>query len=106
MRRILRWALIIAPMLVLVAMAVTNLSPPRENRNASCINILRSIQSAKEQWALENNKTNSDVPTWTDLNIYFGRGGLVILKCPKAGAYTLGPVTDKPTCSYPGHVLP
>jgi hypothetical protein len=83
-----------------------NLSPARENRNLpACINNLRLIESAKEQWALENNKTNSDVPTWPDLNIYFGGGGAVILKCPRGGTYTLGTISNKPTCSYPGHVL-
>jgi hypothetical protein len=55
---------------------------------------------------LENHKTNSDVPKWADIQQYLGRGGTEIPKCPLGGTYTLRTVGDKPTCSYPGHVLP
>ena len=72
----------------------------------TCINNLRQIDGAMQQWALDNNKTNSDIPSWTDLKGYLERGGMEIPKCPLGGTYTLGSLADKPTCSWPGHVLP
>ncbi len=63
---------------------------------------LRAIQGAKETWALERNKTPNDVPTDGDL---FGPDKYLREKpvCPRDGIYTLGKVSEKPTCSVPGH---
>jgi hypothetical protein len=93
---------------VMAVIALPNfIQEPNTGPKNNCINNLRLLDAAEQQWALENNKTNSEVPTWSDLKGYLGRGGMVvILKCPLGGKYTLVPVTSKPTCSYPGHVLP
>ena len=40
----------------------------------ACINNLRLIDSAKQQWALENRKQATDTPTMDDLRPYIGRG--------------------------------
>jgi DNA repair exonuclease SbcCD ATPase subunit len=72
----------------------------------ACINNLRLIDSAKQQWALEYKKGAADIPTWDDLRPYIGRGPNGDLPtCPAGGVYTIGTVNDKPTCSIPGHVL-
>jgi DNA repair exonuclease SbcCD ATPase subunit len=77
------------------------------NAMNACINNLRIIDSAKAQWALENHKQNTDTPTMDDLRPYIGRGPNGVLPtCPDGGAYTLGAVGEKPTCSTPTHVLP
>src|SRR4051812_46145189 len=78
----------------------------RSSPKNGCINNLRLIDAAKQEWALEHGKTNSDVPTWAEIRSYFGRGGVVVLKCPSDGTYTLGALSNLPTCSIPGHVLP
>jgi len=84
---------------------------------APCINRLRQFEGAKEQWALEQNKTTNDTPTWSDLypyiylpyftNRWFTNGVPV---CPDGGTYTLGRVGVPPTCSLadkePNHKLP
>jgi predicted RNase H-like nuclease (RuvC/YqgF family) len=77
-----------------------------QNMNA-CINNLRLIDSAKQQWALENKKQATDMPTVDDLRPYLAQkpNGL-LLACPDGGIYTIGAVGEKPTCSIPGHVLP
>jgi hypothetical protein len=83
--------------------------PIRNNRESpinTCINNLRLIDGAKQMWALENNKTNSDVPTWADLRSYLGHPGDALPKCPSGGTYTLGAISNFPTCSISGHVLP
>jgi len=77
-----------------------------QNRNA-CINNLRLIDAAKQQWALENKKLAADIPTMEDLKPYVGRGANAELPtCPEGGVYTVGAVGEKPACNIPGHVLP
>ena len=79
----------------------------------ACINNLRVIDGAKDQWALENHKTTNDMPTWNDLRSYFPSwsndrnwsNGMPI--CPNAGIYTIGKIGQPPTCSIGGlHSLP
>jgi chromosome segregation ATPase len=74
----------------------------------TCINNLRLIDSAKQQWALENKKAGTDTPEMSDLLPYFGQGASItnLPTCPDGGSYTIGTVNDKPTCSIPGHNLP
>jgi chromosome segregation ATPase len=69
-----------------------------------CINNLRQIDGAKQQWALENRKTAEAVPNAQDLAPYLR--GNAIPPCPSGGGYTLNAVSLLPTCSIPGHTLP
>ena len=71
---------------------------------STCIANLRLIYAAKQAWALEKGKTDTDIPTEQDLLPYL-KGG-VFPVCPSGGAYTIGAVGQLPTCSIPGHVLP
>jgi hypothetical protein len=71
---------------------------------AACIANLRLIYAAKQAWALDKNKTDSDTPTEQDLLPYL-KGG-VFPTCPSGGVYTINAVGQLPTCSIPGHVLP
>jgi DNA repair exonuclease SbcCD ATPase subunit len=73
----------------------------------ACINNLRLIDAAKQQWALENRKQAADTPRMEDLRPYIGRGPNGDLPvCHDGGVYTVGTVGEKPACSIPGHVLP
>jgi DNA repair exonuclease SbcCD ATPase subunit len=73
----------------------------------ACINNLRLIDAAKQQWALENKKQAADIPAMEDLKPYLGHGPNGDLPtCPDGGVYTVGAVSEKPTCSIPGHALP
>jgi competence protein ComGC len=89
---------------LLAAIAIPNFTRARAtSQQNACINNLRMIDAAKQQWALEKNKKSTDTPTMDDLTPYLlGKA----LKCPKDGEYTIGSVGEKPTCSIPGHVLP
>ena len=74
----------------------------------SCINHLRQIDAAKQQWALKNNKTNGPV-TWNDVLPYMGRNTRKAMPlCPQGGTYILGNIGDLPKCSSGGdhHTLP
>ena len=70
----------------------------------TCINNLREIDAAKQQWALENDKTADAIPSAQDLWPYLSN--LVFPVCPSGGTYTINAVGVPPTCSVPGHVLP
>jgi hypothetical protein len=90
---------------MLAAIAVPNFEKARAtSQQNACINNLRMISAAKNEWALEKSKAQTDVPTWDDLQPYLP--GKVPLVCPAGGTYSLNAVSDPPTCSIPGHVLP
>jgi DNA repair exonuclease SbcCD ATPase subunit len=85
---------------------VTQAEESLAERN-TCINHLRQIDAAKNQWALENNKTTDAIPTAQDIAPYIkldANGN--IPGCPSGGIYAIGAVGVSPTCSIPGHVLP
>ena len=69
----------------------------------ACVNYLRQIDGAKQQWALENRKNAAAVPVALELAPYFKDG--LIPKCPAGGTYILGSVGTPPRCSIPGHAL-
>jgi len=67
----------------------------------TCINNLRMIESAKEQWALDNQKGARDLPT--DAEIYGTKESRGYFKyppsCPNGGKYVIGALGTEPTCS-------
>ena len=92
---------------MLAAIAIPNFVKARTtSQQNACINHLRQLDAAKNQWALEKNKTATDVPTKEDLLPYIGGTQGQFPRCPQGGTYTLGPVGEPPTCSIPTHVLP
>lgn len=66
----------------------------------NCINNLRHMEAAKQQWVLERHKMTNDTPSWEDLRPYLP-GPRV--QCPDGGAYTIGRVDQLPSCSLPRH---
>jgi membrane protein involved in colicin uptake len=79
----------------------------QKEKDDACVNNLRLIDSAKQQWALEYKKLATDTPALEDLRPYIGRGpNGEMPTCPDGGTYTIGTVGEKPTCSNAAHVLP
>jgi len=70
----------------------------------TCINNLRLIDGAKQQWALEKNASGDAVPTARDLLPYLKDG--IFPACPDGGSYTINMVDAIPTCTSAGHILP
>ena len=71
-----------------------------ENNQDSCINNLRQLQAAKQEWALENGKTNGTIVTANDITAYIqldSRGQ--IPRCPAGGTYIIGRVGEDVRCS-------
>jgi type II secretory pathway pseudopilin PulG len=84
---------------ILLAIAVPNFIRARESSRAkSCVSNLKQIDSAKEQWAMDNKKTSADSPTATDL---YGTDKYVkqTPACPASGTYTINAVGTGPACS-------
>jgi chromosome segregation ATPase len=84
--------------------STTEPSAAAVNQLNACINNLRQIDAAKQEWALENNKTSGAVPTAQDLLPYLPDGLFPV--CPAGGLYSINAVGVPPACSIPGHVLP
>lgn len=69
------------------------------NRN-DCVNNLRQLQAAKNEWALENGIANGTLVAANDITPYIqldSRGQLP--KCPAGGTYILGRVGEDVKCS-------
>src|SRR5208283_2676611 len=88
---------------MLSAIAIPNFVKARAvSQKNACINNLRQLDAAKQQWALEKGKFASDVPTQEDLLPYLRKWPV----CPQGGTYTINAVGQPPTCSIPDHRLP
>ena len=104
--------IVVAIIGLLAAIAIPNFIKARTtSQTKACINNLRQIDGAIQQWALENYKTAADAVTAADIAGYLGRGnaGATIntdIKCPAGGTYTIADVQTPPTCGVAGHVLP
>ena len=70
--------------------AMTTLSPAEADRN-QCINNLRQIDAAKQQWALENSKPASAIPAVTDLCPIFRMG---FPRVPRVAGIRLTPLVN------------
>ena len=86
---------------------------PNTSPANACINNLRQIDAAANEFALEKGKTNGDAINYPDdltPFIKLNKDGK-IPPCPSGGIYSIKKVGDKPTCSLgtnvtPAHVLP
>jgi prepilin-type N-terminal cleavage/methylation domain-containing protein len=98
--------IVVAIIGLLASIAIPNFVRARNTaQKNACINNLRQIDGAKQQWALENKKSDTDTPADADVGQYIKNG---FPKCPAGGSYTAGAVNTDPLCSAPSgdHVLP
>ena len=97
--------IVVAIIGLLAAIAIPNFIKAREaSQKNACIANLKQIDGAKNTWALENKKVNTDTPADGDL---FGNTLYIREKpgCPANGTYTLSDVQTKPLCSVGGHTI-
>ena len=103
--------IVVAIIGLLAAIAIPNFIQARNKaRTNSCINNLRQIDAAKEQWAMANNKTEADTaPTFADLIVTTDLANSYIKAtplCKSNGTYTVAKIGTNPSCSYAnGHNL-
>jgi prepilin-type N-terminal cleavage/methylation domain-containing protein len=100
--------IVVAIIGLLAAIAIPNFLKARStSQQNACINNLRQIDSAKQQWALETGQKASASPSATDVQPYLGRGSsgsLDSVICPldtqKAftTSYSVQNMNTAPTC--------
>ncbi|MGH7991931.1 MAG: type II secretion system protein [Limisphaerales bacterium] len=117
--------IVVAIIGLLAAIAIPNFLRARStSQQNACINNLRQIDGAVQQWALEEGKSPSDSVQGSDIKPYLGRGTAGTLPwCPLDSthsftrSYSLTTAANSPTCNLGGegttayqagyeHVLP
>jgi len=102
--------IVVAIIGLLAAIAIPNFVKARATSQANaCINNLRQIDSAANQFALEQHKKTGDSITWpTDLTPYIKlNSASSIPPCPAGGSYaTAFTVGVNPTCTLGSTVTP
>src|SRR5512141_2532056 len=94
--------IVVAIIGLLAAIAIPNFVKARTTSQANaCINNLRQIDGAKQQWALENKQpSTAAAPANSVLATYMGRGSAGNFPtCPGSGTYTVGDLKTAPSCS-------
>jgi prepilin-type N-terminal cleavage/methylation domain-containing protein len=98
--------IVVAIIGLLAAIAIPNFVKARSvSQQNACINNLRYIDSAKQQWALETRQATNTTPGFSDISGYLRISAL----CPAAGSltafsssYTMNDVGSKPQCAVVG----
>ncbi len=99
--------IVVAIIGLLASIAIPNFVRARTTAQmTACINNLRQIDGAKQQWALETRQATNAVPTATDIGPYLGRAGSASsIVCPAGGSaatfessYTINDVATAPEC--------
>lgn len=91
--------------LLLLPIAIPNFVRARQTaQKNTCINNLRMIDSAKQQYALEKGSTASTWPIEAEITPYLGRTQTMPV-CPSGGTYSVKSLKEPPTCTIPDHVL-
>jgi prepilin-type N-terminal cleavage/methylation domain-containing protein len=104
--------IVVAIIGLLAAIAIPNFVRARTTSQMNaCINNLRQVDGAKQQWALETKQATNATPQFTDISPYLKDSVI----CPAGGTaatfgttYTLNDVSTKPVCQIlpATHVLP
>ena len=101
--------IVVAIIGLLAAIAIPNFVKARTtSQTNACINNLRQIDGAKQQWALEQKQVSTASPaTTTTLAPYLGRGSAGSYPtCPASGTYTMNDCQTAPSCSLSGNTPP
>jgi len=102
--------IVVAIIGLLAAIAIPNFIRARtKSQQNACINNLRQIDGAVQQWALENKAGADDPVVEANITPYLGRGAGSVPTCPMAGvgatfatSYTLADVKTAPLCAING----
>src|SRR4051812_23329769 len=93
--------IVVAIIGLLAAIAIPNFVKARTTaQKNACINNLRQIDGAKEQWALETKQaagTAVNAAAEAEINKYIK--GNAMPKCPASGVYAYNAVDTPPSCS-------
>ncbi len=102
--------IVVAIIGLLAAIAIPNFMKARMSAQMNaCINNLRQIDGAIQQWAVEKNKSTTATVGFTDISAYMKNAVI----CPAGGtafsdSYNITDVSSKPTCRKVSstHIVP
>jgi prepilin-type N-terminal cleavage/methylation domain-containing protein len=95
--------IVVAIIGLLAAIAIPSFVKARnQSQTNACINNLRQMDAAKEQWALEKGVTTGAV-AGAEAKLYIK--GEVEPDCPASGTITWEELGTNPKCTIGGHVL-
>ena len=96
--------IVVAIIGLLAAIAIPSFIKARTtSQKNACINNLRQVDGAKEQWAMAENQPATATPTATDVDEYI-KGGTAKCTCPAdpsgtfVSSYTVMPLGTDPNC--------
>jgi len=103
--------IVVMVIVILMEIAVPNWIRARvSSQRSTCMENLKQIDSAKEQWAMESGAPNGAAVNMSDVAGVYIRGPVSGPTCPGGGTYTLNPIGSNPTCSQAAgptfHLLP
>jgi prepilin-type N-terminal cleavage/methylation domain-containing protein len=99
--------IVVAIIGLLAAIAIPNFVKARTTaQKNACVNNLRQIDGAKEQWALENRKSETTATTGSEAAINAYIKGNATPLCPANGTYTYSAIGTNPSCNVTSHTLP
>jgi len=99
--------IVVAIIGLLAAIAIPNYVKARTTSQANaCINNLRQIDGAKQEWALETKQPTSATPSEAEVGAFLGRAASTVgISCPASGSsgtfassYTIGQINTAPLC--------
>jgi prepilin-type N-terminal cleavage/methylation domain-containing protein len=92
--------IVVAIIGLLAAIGIPNFVRARQtSQTNACINNLRVIDQAKQQWGLEYGQVATATPQSTDIVPYLGRTGAHMPPEPVGGSYNINALSTAPTCS-------
>lgn len=100
------WVSLAVLAVLVAAIALPDPAKPRDTACRSCcLPLLKQVDGAVQQWALENRKAGTALVTSNDILPYI-KGG-VMPTCPGKGTYILSTVSSVPRCTHSnyGHTL-
>lgn len=98
-------AVLAAPIGLMAGIAIPSFMKARTTSQMNaCINNLRQIEAAKEQWVLSENKKEGDPVEVSGISQYLQ--GTKIPSCPLGGTYKINAIGVNAGCTIPGHQLP
>jgi prepilin-type N-terminal cleavage/methylation domain-containing protein len=94
--------IVVAIIGLLAAIAIPNFMRARQtSQTNACINNLRIIDAAKQQWGLETGQVVSATPASSNIIVYMGRSGTAMPVCPLGtSAYSINALSVIPQCAY------
>jgi prepilin-type N-terminal cleavage/methylation domain-containing protein len=96
--------IVVAIIGLLAAIAIPSFMKAREtaHKNA-CIENMRQIEGAKEQWAMEKGKATGNSIVTTEVEAYLK--GTTFPSCPAGGTYDYQVIGTDMTCTVTGHSI-